>query len=239
MGLHIGICDYEQVEIEYIKGILSDWSKEQEIQIYVDSFNSAESFLFEYAEDKTFDILLLDIQMSKMDGVALAKEVRKRDECVQIVFITGFPDFMAEGYEVSALHYLMKPVDKEKLYGVLDKAVKGISKQSKRIYLQIEGESLCLGVKSIQYIEAFDHMLSIQSTEGQYAVKMPLYEMEAMLTENFVRCHRCCAVNLDYVKKITKLGILMDSGKELPISRRLYPEVNRAMMKYLKNGEEY
>ena len=73
-------------------------------------FPSAESFLFDYAEQKNYDFLLLDIEMPSMNGVELAQKIRQENNAVQIIFITGYSDFMAEGYEVSALHYLMKPV---------------------------------------------------------------------------------------------------------------------------------
>ena len=82
-------------------------------------FPSAESFLFDYAEQKNYDFLLLDIEMPSMNGVELAQKIRQENNAVQIIFITGYSDFMAEGYEVSALHYLMKPVSFDKLSKVL------------------------------------------------------------------------------------------------------------------------
>lgn len=79
-------------------------------------------FFFCYAEDKSFDLLLLDVEMPGTDGVTLAKTVRQENEAVQIVFITGYSDYIAEGYDVAALHYLVKPVSREKLFAVLDRA---------------------------------------------------------------------------------------------------------------------
>lgn len=84
----------------------------------MERFVSAESLLFCYTEDKLWDILLLDIEIGAMDGVSLAKKIRQENETVQIVFITGFADYISEGYEVSALHYLMKPVKQEELFAV-------------------------------------------------------------------------------------------------------------------------
>ena len=79
-------------------------------------------FCLHYAEHKDYDILLLDIEMEGMDGISLAKKLRQENDQVQIVFVTGFPDFMAQGYEVSALHYLLKPLEEEALCRVLDRA---------------------------------------------------------------------------------------------------------------------
>jgi len=89
----------------------------------VEVFPSAESFLFRYAEDKQWDILLLDIEMGAMGGVTIAKQVRQDNEAVQIVFISGYSDCIAPGCEVAALHYLVKPVNREKLLTVPDRAL--------------------------------------------------------------------------------------------------------------------
>ena len=78
-------------------------------------FTSAEHFLFSYGREKDFDILLLDIEMGDMDGVTMAKKLRQENHAIQIIFITGYSDYIAEGYEVAALHYLMKPVREENM----------------------------------------------------------------------------------------------------------------------------
>ena len=93
------------------------------MDLQTDCFPSAEQFLFHYADFPQYDLLLLDVEMSAMDGVTMAKEVRKTNETVEIVFITGYTDYIAEGYDVGALHYLVKPLHREKFFAVLDKAL--------------------------------------------------------------------------------------------------------------------
>ena len=130
MNYKFAICDDEIIEIKYLSSLVTKWGKKTDNIAIVSTFEDAKSFLFNYAENKDYDILLLDIEMSganpkihTMNGVELAKQIRTENTSVQIVFITGFPDFIAEGYEVSALHYLMKPVKEDKLFEVLNKAV--------------------------------------------------------------------------------------------------------------------
>ena len=86
------------------------------------SLASSEQFLFEQAYDRT-QILFLDIEMEKMDGIALAREIRKHNRQMQIIFVTGYMEYIQEGYDVEALHYLLKPVSQEKIDSVLDRAV--------------------------------------------------------------------------------------------------------------------
>ena len=84
----IAICDDSQADAEYIAKLVKEWAKDR--IVIIKSFPSAEAFMFNYTEEKDFDILLLDIEMGKMDGVTMAKAIRQDNESVQIVFITGY-----------------------------------------------------------------------------------------------------------------------------------------------------
>jgi DNA-binding LytR/AlgR family response regulator len=116
MEIKIAICDDEHRQTEYIKMLVSAWADENNIKISVDMFESAESFKAAWSEEQTFDILLLDIEMGGQNGIELAREIRRSDAKLIIIFITGFTDYMPEGYDVSALHYLVKPVKEDKLF---------------------------------------------------------------------------------------------------------------------------
>lgn len=134
MSINITLCDDECAEVIYLATLVRKWAAERGVDVRLSDYESAESFLFAYEDDKMVDILLLDIQMKSIDGVELARQIRKHNETMQIIFITGYPDFIAEGYDVSALHYLMKPVNGDKLFKVLDKAAER-SKKVERILL--------------------------------------------------------------------------------------------------------
>ncbi|MBR5868915.1 MAG: response regulator transcription factor [Clostridia bacterium] len=236
--MRIAICDDDLGTADYIRSLVTDWAADRGNGVEVDTFPSAEAFLFRYAECKDYQLLLLDVEMGRQNGIDLAKTIRRENEDVQIAFITGYPDFIAEGYEVSALHYLMKPISAERLFSVLDRAKKALSHVKKAILLPLDGEMLRLPVEDIQSVEAFDHQLEISTADRSHLVKLPLKEMEGMLGDTFVCVHRGCLANLAHVKKITKTDVLLDSGKTLPVSRRNYNDVNRAMLRYLKGGED-
>lgn len=124
MNYKIAICDDSQADRDYVASLVRRWASEGDRTAHIEAFSSAEGFLFHYAEESDFDILLLDIEMGGMDGVTLAKRLRQSNDTVQIIFITGYSDYIAEGYEVAALHYLVKPLDENKLFSVLDRAAK-------------------------------------------------------------------------------------------------------------------
>ena len=131
----IAICDDSQADADYIATLVKEWAKDRIVKIR--TYPSAEAFMFNYAEEKDYDILLLDIEMGKemgkMDGVTMAKAIRKDNESVQIVFITGYSEYIADGYDVAALHYLIKPVKKEQLWSVLDRATERLKKNEKEL----------------------------------------------------------------------------------------------------------
>lgn len=238
MTYKVAICDDNQTDADYVTGFLTDWAAARGHIVHLQQFQSAEEFLFHYAEEKDYDILLLDIEMSGMDGVAMAKKVRQDNDAVQIVFITGYPDYIGEGYEVSALHYLMKPVGKDKLYAVLDRAVANLQKPKKAVVLPIDGELLRMPVEEIRYVEAFSHSVAVVTQTGTYEFRKALSEMEALLGEDFVRCHRSYLVNLQSVSGISKTRVRLDDGTELPMSRSATASVHRAFVSYYK-GEEH
>ena len=113
MDYRIAICDDEETQRAYISALVRSWAEQSDHTVELELFGSAEEFLFHYEEQNNYDILLLDIEMDRIDGITLAKRVRAENEAVQIIFITGYSEYIAEGYEVAALHYLMKPVDRK------------------------------------------------------------------------------------------------------------------------------
>ena len=236
MHLRIAICDDSVEDAQFLQNILNKWAVECKINTQVEVYPSAEAFLFHYAEDKSFDILLLDIEMRGMDGVTLAKQIRQQNKTVQIVFITGFEDYISEGYEVAALHYLLKPVKTEKLYEVMDRAIEAIKREERAILLSVGGEILRIPISQIQYVEIFSHVLSIVMLERIVQVKIPISEMERMLDESFVRCHRSYLVGLRYVSHISKTEVFLDNGKVLPLSRSAAPIMHKAFISYYTGG---
>lgn len=235
MPITIAICDDEQVESRYLSTLVNQWAQANRREVSLQIFESAESFLFRYAENKAVDILLLDIEMGAMNGVELARRIREDNETVQLVFITGYADFMAHGYEVSALHYLMKPVSASKLFEVLDKAVVKLNKRERVLLLAIGGESIRIPVKDILCVEAFAHSVVITSTAGQVEAKLSLSEIGGQLGDNdFIRCHRSYIVGLRAIKRVARTDVILDNDMAIPLARRSYHEVNQAFIHYYK-----
>lgn len=229
MEYKIAVCDDADVARHYITEMVQNWAEANGHQVRIREFSSAESFLFDYEEEQDFDVLLLDIEMGDMDGVALAKQVRRKNDVVQIVFITGYSDYISEGYEVDALHYLMKPVKEEKLSEVLNRAEKRLKNQEKRLNLEVSGTRVRIPLGQIRYADVQGNYVTIHAEED-YTVKMTLHETESLLDDRFYRAGRSLLVNLSCIRKVTKSEIYMTEGIVLPLPRHAYEGVNRAII---------
>ncbi|MDM8200169.1 LytR/AlgR family response regulator transcription factor [Allofournierella massiliensis] len=229
MKYKIAICDDSEADRQYISGMVQRWAASAGHIAHTELFSSAESFLFRYAEERDYDILLLDIEMGAMDGVSMAKLLRRDNDTVQIVFITGYSDYIAEGYEVAALHYLMKPVREEKLCSVLDRAAEKISKNEKVLTLETCGELVRIPVYQIRYADVYGNYVTIHGATD-VTVKMTLSELEKALDERFYRVGRSAIVNLTRISRVTKTEIKLNDGTAVPLPRGAYDGINRAII---------
>lgn len=229
MRWQAAICDDEPAAIEYVKALVAEWSGQSGILLDLQTFDSAEAFLFCYADKKDFDLLLLDVEMSGMDGVSLAKQLRQENKELQIVFITGYSDYIAEGYDVAALHYLMKPVRREKLFSVLDRAAEKLRHNVRTLYFESLGEMVRVPLHSIRSLEVRQNYVTVHADQD-YTVKKPLAEFEKELDDSFFRTGRSWLVNLAYIQRVTRTQALLTDGSAVPLSRGVYDKLNRAII---------
>lgn len=142
----IAICDDINKDAQYLASVVQSWAQEQKVSVNIEIFPLAESFLFHYEEKKDYDILLLDVEMKNISGIELAKQIRSMNHRVEIIFTTSHFELSGEGYEVDALHYLIKPITEAKLMEVLSKAAQKLSVEPPSLvyYLQ-RGNSEAFG----------------------------------------------------------------------------------------------
>ena len=230
--INIAICDNEAEQVAYIRQLVDKWVKNESQTARISGFESAEAFLFAYEEDKATDILLLDIQMNGKTGMELARKLRRDNERVQIIFITGYSDFMADGYDVQALHYLIKPVKEEKFFAVLNMAAERIKTEPRVITFPKPGGAVKIKAEDIIYVEIQSHTCVLQLKTGSESFRMRLNDMEKLLGEGFFKCHRSYIVNMKYVNRVTRSCMMLVNGQEIPLSRGLYDGANQAFIEY-------
>lgn len=232
MKYRFAVCDDRPEDARLVARLAARWGLRTASEIELETFPSAEAFLFRYQEKKDFDLLLLDVEMSGMDGVELAKAVRRDNEAVQIVFITGYADYIAQGYEVSALHYLMKPVDEEKFDQVLTRAVGRLARNEPFLTLELPGETVRVSLPEIRYLDVHQNYVTVHARED-YTVKRPLAEFEGMLDRRFCRVGRSCIVNLTCIRRVTRTEAELTTGERIPLPRGQYEKLNQAIIRQI------
>lgn len=237
--LHIMICEDNEVQLQNMERLVRRWGTLRKLDMEIRSFFNAEQFLFGWEEKKQADILLLDIEMPGMDGISLAHRLRRLQEQVQILFVTGMAEYMQEGYEVDAVTYLLKPVSEEKLFRGLDRALEKSRLQEPFLVAESAGEVVKIKISEISYLESLAHETAIYRTGTQENVrcKYGISKLESGLKEStdmFYRIHRSYLVNLSRVEKITRKEVVMEGGKALPIARGKWEEINRAWLDYYR-----
>lgn len=233
--LRIAICDDEEVQQKLLKKYLEEWAGIHGVMLEMKFFLSGEEFAFSWEDDRNYDLLILDIEMGRLSGMELAGNIRRQDEEIPILFVTGYDRYMAQGYEVAALHYLLKPIHKEKFFAVLDK-LKRKEKQEAKLLFQAEEGAVSLPVSKIWYLEARAHQCILYTAEEEYILHSSIGEMVQYLgnQREFVRCHRSYLVNVQHIAAIVKPELILDDRRRLPVSRSAEKEVNQAFIEFYK-----
>ena len=229
MKLQFAVCDDRAEDSGLISRLCAQWARQAGAELELEVFPSAEAFLFRYAEKKDFDVLLLDVEMTGMDGVELARTVRRDDESVQIVFVTGYDRYIALGYEVSALHYLVKPVKEEKFFEVLTRAVSRLTRNEPFLTLELPGETVRVPLPEIRYLDVQQNYATVHAGRD-YTLKRSLSEFEAVLDRRFFRVGRSCIVNLTCIRRVTRTEAELTTGERIPLPRGQYEKLNQAII---------
>lgn len=217
--IHIGICDDEApmrkallVPLERKLQLLGE-----DYQLY--EYDSGEA-LVNRPEAEALDILFLDIEMKKLSGMDTARNLRKRDAHTLLIFVTAYPDFVFQGYEVHAFHYILKPYDEHKIQNVLEQALKELGKSKEQYFvLEQKSGSLRIPMKKILAFSSEKRKIILSLTDGE---NLDFYgkldSVESSLPDYFIRCHNRHLVNLNYVTAVEKDGCTC-KALHFPVSR--------------------
>ncbi len=231
--INIGICDDEASMRRLLRAPL-----EQKLQLL-----GADYRIFEYdcgetlltrPETEWLDILFLDIEMKQLSGMETAKNLRKRDSHTLLIFVTAYPDFVFQGYEVHAFHYILKPYENQKIMKVLEQAIKELG-QNREHYFTLEQKSgtTKIPTKKILAFSSDRRKIIISLEDGN---KLEFYgkldAVETDLPDYFIRCHNRHLVNLNYVTALEKDGCTLRS-QSFPVSRAYRQSVEIAFARLL------
>lgn len=250
MKRRIGICEDVKAQQRNLCHMVEAWANESGYQAEVRLYDHASAFWFDWSGGLNLDILLLDIDLGEgqRNGMELAKIIREKDPRLVIIFITAMSEYMSQGYDVQAFHFLVKPVEEARLREVLNRAVWVAPAERKREYLLLseEGQVMRVAFDEIVYAEAFSHSVTLhlsadarrKGVTEMEVRSLGMKELEKRLpAEDFFRCHRSYILNLSHVNRLEKCQVFMDDGNCLPVSRRREKELFRAFVDYYREDQ--
>ena len=233
--LRLAICDDEARCRERVAALVAEYGRARGCAVSAESFSGAAQLL---DSGGRFDIYLLDILMPGLSGMDLASELRQTDETADIVFLTSSPEFALEGYAVRPLDYLLKPVDGDRLFAALDRALAHRRERpDSELVLRCGGKLVPVPLENIEYVEARLEKLVFRLAGGR-TLETPgaLSSLEERLAADprFVRPHRAYLVNLARVRELTGRELrVSDVFPPVPVARGRFSQVKEAYLAYM------
>ncbi len=231
--MKIAVCDDETVVCRQI----SDQIRRVYPSFYVQEFYSGEELLKDAAQ---FQIIFLDIRLGGMNGIETARQIRKESSKTVLVFLTAVEEYVFQAFDVEALHYLLKPLKKEKFFQVMELAVKkaeeGLADKKKQRSIIIKAGAVTrkIEIDEIIYAEIQNRKVTVHTAEGKLEYYGKLSELLKELGENFICPHRSYLVNFAYVSSYCATSITLDNGAEVFLAKQRYKDFVKQYLQYLK-----
>lgn len=229
----IVVCDDDEKIRKHLAGMIRSFTDKYENPVQILEFADGKELL---AAEMQPDIVIMDIGMGGMNGMETAAKLREISDPI-LIFVTALKDYVFDAFDVGAFHYLLKPVDENKFYEVLERALgeieaRGNKKQAGFTVKTLEGFRT-VKCNDIYYAENIARKIVLHTREGDISYYEKMEHLEKQLGNGFFRCHRGYLVSLDKVKQYDSREIELINGDIILLSRQKYPDFVQAYMKYM------
>lgn len=233
LELNVAICDDEEYYRHYIENLVRGYLVKKNVLFRIELFENGKDFCETENNFQKFDIIFLDIEMEGMNGMETAYSIREKNCEMDIVFITIMPDYVFEGYKVSAVRYIMKKELDKLLFECLADILKKRKCSGHKMEISFVGGKRTVLLDDILYIESKSHKLFFKKGDDVLYMYGKINEMESKMVDyNFARCHQSFLVNLRHIEQINNYLIYLSDGSEIPVSRPRYSEVKMKFLLY-------
>ena len=233
--MRIAIVDDLAAERALLKDRLEQQLHRRNVQADILEYESGETFL-EAARKAPFTAAFLDIYMDGMTGMEAAKKLRETNTDCLLVFTTTSTDHALEGFQVRALHYLVKPFSEAELSALLDEMLSKLPRPEPILTVKVDGSDIRLCYRDIVSAEHFAHMISIRTTAGKtLATRQSFKAFTEPLKKDprFFVCGRGAIVNMENAADFQDAAFCMTDGSRIYVSQELLKAARQAFMEFL------
>lgn len=231
--MRIAVCDDESARNKELIRLIMDYAAANDYTVQCDAYTSGACLL---GSGKKYDLYFLDYQMDGLDGLETARRLRVEQQSnAAIIFLTAYREIVYDAFGVRAFRFLVKPVEKDKLYDALDCLFRS-SAMFARLCLRRDGHNDILSTRDILYIEACKKSCLIRLADETREYPYLLSEIEKFMPADvFFRPHRSYLVNFEFVERDDGKIITMKNGERIPISKRLVSDYRKKRNDYIWN----
>lgn len=229
---HVAIVEDESSFATQLQEYLKKYEEENDVRFKISVFGDGAEILEDY--QPLYDIILLDIEMPKVNGMKAAEEIRAQDADVTLMFITNMANYAIRGYEVGALDFVMKPINYYTFSMKMTRVLKRTKQKAQQeILLTLPDGVKKLNVQQIYYVEVQNRMLYYHTDEGVFVMRGTMQSVEQLLAPYaFAKCNHWYIVNLKHVSEVKKSTAVV-AGNELEVSRRNRTAFLKALTDYV------
>ena len=240
--IQIGFCDDDLSILSELRVLLDRYRVERNVEIASAAFQSPLELLTEIERGTRFDILLLDVMMPGENGIDTAREIRRYDQSMKIIFLTSSAEFAVESYTVGAYFYQLKPIWKDSFFRLTDAVLAECRKRTQHsLILRCKSGVTRITLDSLEYCEVQGRTLVFHLLDGTVIESSgSMDELARQLADypGFLRPHRSYLVNMEYIHNITAKSITMESLAEVPLPHGRFTAVRDQYLEYAFAGKK-
>lgn len=230
--MRVAICDDERSMQIVLEKLLNEYSKIRNIDVSIDKYNNGHD-LIRCLNDKEYEIVFMDYQMGNIDGIETSRLIRNRDKDCIIIFVSAYPEVAVDSYEVNTFRFIVKPINKEKLFNAIDDYLKSKDYDNLLILKTHEG-TWKIKMSDIIYAEAKGKHTVLRTIQKTFEIHIHLKKIEEKLpTEKFCRCQRSYIAGFSHIENHTNAEIIFDNGERAQIGKVYASKFKRSFQEYI------
>ena len=239
--MQIAICDDEERELTHLSELITKYQAERGMFVHgkkleLTVFCNPVELLSEIEKGAHFDVLFLDVMMPGENGIHAAKEIRKYDNNMKIIFLTSSAEFAVESYTVGAYFYQMKPIGAKGFFALMDAVLEDCEReQTVSLIIRSKNGIARIDLNKLEYCEVIGRTLLFHMENGELLESIgSMDKLYGELTQykNFLRPHRSFLVNMEYIQNISSRTIVMNCQTEIPVPHGKYSEIKNLYLEY-------